>query len=183
MEELLAFIAKPAVLPAITFVVGGVFGFLATRFTMTASERSAHKQRLYENSNSHKREKEKRYLEYVDALRAYCAKTEPISLADFQSVATTGELYFNELKIVASAVMDGRIDTVSARDTFIPNLIEALEKNIPQHYDTLHKMAVRIGVPYEGKFRRVNYETLFKAVEKYASSAVLPPLLAAETRG
>jgi hypothetical protein len=176
LDDLLAFIAKPAVLPAITFVVGGVFGFLATRFTMSASERSTHKQRLYENSNSHKREKEKRYLEYVSALGAYCAKTDPATLADFQSVSTTGELYFNELKIIAAAVLDGRIDTTSARDTFIPNILEAIQKNIPQHYQTLHKIADRIGVPYEGRFRRTNYETLYKVVEKYASSALLPPL-------
>jgi len=181
LDDLLAFIAKPAVLPAITFVVGGVFGFLATRFTMTASERSAHKQRLYDNSNSHKREKEKRYLEYVNALGAYCAKTDPASLADFQSVATTGELYFNELKIIASAILDGRIDLASGRDDFIPDIIEALQKNIPQHYETLKKIANRIGAPYDGKFRRSNYESLFRAAEKYASAAALPPLPATET--
>jgi hypothetical protein len=181
LDDLLAFIAKPAVLPAITFVVGGVFGFLATRFTMSASERSTHKQRLYENSNSHKREKEKRYLEYVNALGAYCAKTDPVSLADFQSVATTGELYFNELKIIASAILDGRIDRAPARDAFIPDIIDALQKNIPQHYETLTKMAVRIGAPYDGRFRRSNYDPLFKAAEKYASGAVLPPMLAVES--
>ena len=53
LDDLLDVITKPTVLPAITFVVGGVCGFIGTRLTMTASERSAHKQRLYENSNSH----------------------------------------------------------------------------------------------------------------------------------
>lgn len=180
LDELLAFIAKPAVLPAITFVVGGICGFVATRFTMSASERSAHKQRLYENANSHKREKEKRYIEYVGALRSYCDKVDPATLADFQSVATSGELYFSELKIIASAVLDGRVDAASARDSFVTDLIEALEKNIPRHYDTLSKIAERIGVSYDGKFRRRNYEPIFKAVEKYASSTALPALLADE---
>jgi hypothetical protein len=178
LEELLAFVAKPQVLPAITFVAGGVSGFVATRFTMTASERSAHKQRLYENSNSHKREKDKRYLEYVNALSSYCTKTDAVSLVDFQSVATTGELYFSELKIIGSAILDGRIDPASARDSFVPDIIEALQKNIPQHYDTLRKIADRVGAPYDGRFKRSNYEALFRAAEKYGSSAALPPLLA-----
>lgn len=128
--------------------------------------------------NRDKREKEKRYLEYVNALSSYCTKTDPASLVDFQSIATTGEFYFNELKIIASAILDGRIDLASARDGFIPDIIEALQKNIPQHYETLGKIAARIGAPYDGKFRRSNYESLFKAAEKYASSAALPPLLA-----
>ena len=179
-DDLLTFIGKPAVMPAITFVVGGICGFVATRFTMSASERSAHKQRLHENANSHKREKEKRYLEYVGALTSYCDKVEPATLVDFQSVATSGELYFSELKIIASAILDGRVDTALARDGFVPDLIEALEKNIPQHYETLNKIADRIGVSYDGKFRRRNYEPIFKAVEKYASSTALPALLADE---
>jgi len=148
---------------------------------MSASERNVHKQTLYENSNSHAREKEKKYLEYVNALALYCNKTDPASLVDFQSVATTGELYFNELKIIASAILDGRIDPASARDSFIPDIVEALQKNIPQHYETLKKIADRIRAPYDGKFRRSNYESLFGAAEKYASSAALPPQIAAET--
>ncbi|MGY4334933.1 hypothetical protein ACVWWG_009401 [Bradyrhizobium sp. LB7.2] len=179
IDELWAFITAPGT----TFVVGGVAGFLANRITMTASERSAHRQRLYENGNSHKREKEKRYLEYVSALGTYCAKIDPATLSDFQIVSTAGELYFNELKIIASAILDGRIDAASARDTFVPNILEALDKNIPQHYDTLHKMAARIGVAYDGQFKRSNYEPLFKVVEKYASNDLLPSLLAPPRNG
>lgn len=176
LDELFAFIAKPAVLPAITFVVGGVMGFIATRFTMTASERSLHKQRLYENSNSHKRETEKKYLEFVESLRSYCEKKEPVTLADFQGVATTGELYFNELKMVSSAILDGRVDHISARDSFVPSIVDALQKNIPQYYATLNKIADKVGASYSGEFRRTNYEVLFKVAEKYASDAVLPPV-------
>jgi hypothetical protein len=175
LDDALIFLGRPAVLPAITFVVGGICGFVATRFTMSASERSSHQQQLYENSNNHKREREKRYLDYTNALQAYCSKAEPATLADFQIVATTGDLYFNELKIIAAAILEGRTDPASAKDSFVPAIVEALEKNIPQHYETLRKIANRVGAPYEGKFKRSNYDVLIAVAEKYASNRVLPP--------
>jgi hypothetical protein len=43
------------VAPAITFVLGGICGFLGTRLTMTKSERMAHRQKLFENSVAHRK--------------------------------------------------------------------------------------------------------------------------------
>ncbi|AXK82253.1 hypothetical protein DW352_18025 [Pseudolabrys taiwanensis] len=175
-DQALTLLGAPNVWSVVTFVTGGVMGFFVKVLAMSASERSAHKQRLYENSNAHKRERERRYLDYTNAISAYCLKTDKPTLADFQSVATTGELYFNELKIMAAAVLDGRTDPASAKNSFVPDIVEALEKSIPRHYETLKKMADLIGAPYEGKFKRSNYEVLFAVAEKYASNRTLPPI-------
>jgi hypothetical protein len=166
---------KFATHPGITFVVGGICGFVATRLTMTASERSQHRQRIYENSVRRKKEKEERYLAFVNAITSYCNKAEKPTLDDFQSIATSGDMYFNELKIIADSILSGHIDRNSRDHTFVPAIAEALQKNIPQYYDTLSKISARVGAPYDGRFKRTNYESLFRVVERFASNSVLPP--------
>lgn len=170
IDEALKYLANPGV----TFVLGGICGFIATRLTMTASERSQHRQRIYDNAVKHMQEREKRYVEFCNAMRAYVNKQSSPTLDDFHSIATTGDLYFNELMIVADAILSRNIDRNSRDQNFVPAIVEALQKNIPLYYETLAKIATGLHVPYEREFKRSNFESLFAVAERYASSAVLP---------
>ncbi|WJI74829.1 MULTISPECIES: hypothetical protein [unclassified Mesorhizobium] len=166
-----------ATVSTITFVVGGVLGFLARSLTSTPAERQQQRQRLYENGLHHKTEREKRYVEFCDAIGVYIEKKKieaKLTLDDFQSISKAGDLYFSELKMASDAIIGNSIDKVS-RETIVSAIAEALEKNIPLYYETLHRIADKIGVTYSGEFKRPNYENMYVVVEKYASNAVMPP--------
>ncbi|PBC00711.1 hypothetical protein [Mesorhizobium sp. WSM3860] len=167
-----------ATVSTITFVVGGVTGFLARSLTSTPAERQQHRQRLYENGLRHKAEREKRYIEFREAFEAFIKKKNcggELTLDDFQSISKAGDLYFSELKMAADAILGNSVDKLS-RETIVTAIAEALEKNIPLYYQTLHRIAEKIGVAYSGEFKRHNYENLYIVVEKYASSSVIPPV-------
>lgn len=177
MWELLGTPAATAIISASTFVVGGITGFLSRSLVSTPAERQQQRQRLYENGRHHKEERAKLYAEFTGAIRAYISKKssgETLSLDDFQSVSKAGDLYFNELKMSADAILAKSLDKHS-RDTLVTAIVEALEKNIPLYYDTLQKIAERIGGNYNGEFLRHNYESMFQVSEKYASNSVMPP--------
>jgi hypothetical protein len=172
LKEILEILGNPGV----TFALGGVCGFLATRLTMTASERAQRRQQIYDNGVKHKQDREKRYLDFTNAMRSYVSKPESPTLDDFHSVSTTGDLYFGELMIIADAILAGNVDNGSRDNNFVPAIVEALQKNIPLYYETLGKIASKLGVSYEGRFKRSNYESLFTVAERFASNAALPPI-------
>ncbi|MBB2905304.1 hypothetical protein FHR76_001648 [Rhizobium sp. RAS22] len=174
--EWLATPAATAPLAATTFVVGGVLGFLARTLTTTPAERDQKRQRLYENGRRHKEELAKSSTAFTNALQAYVNKKNAggdLSLDDFQSISTAGNLYFNEMKMACDAILANSVDAQS-RNTIVTAAAEATNKNIPLYYDTLQKIAQRIGCEYNGEFRRSNYECVYQVIEKYASSSVMP---------
>ena len=178
MWELLGTPAATAIISASTFVVGGVAGFLSHSLVSTPAERQQQRQRLYENGRHHKEMRAKLYGEFTTAIRNYISKKNSgatLSLDDFQRVSTAGDLYFNELQMSADAILAKSIDKHS-RNTLVTAIVEALQKNIPLYYETLQKIAERIGAEYNGKFKRQNYESMFQVSEKYASDAVMPPV-------
>lgn len=172
-EEIAKFLASPEgkiAIPALTFVVGGICGFIATRFTMPADKREELKDRRHQIGVSHQAEKDKAYAAFCNALKRYIDKADEPSLDDFFDVSTTGDLYFSRLKIMADAVITGNVDTYSRDNNFVPDICEAIEKTIPAYYDALAKISARIGSPYTGRFERRGYESLFIVAEKYGAS-------------
>ena len=175
--DLEAFLGSPAgqvVVPFITFLIGGIGGFWTSRFTLSKAERKEVQQRLYENAVRHKQDRERYLGEFTAAMRRYISKEGDATLDDFHSIACTGDLYFNEMKIVADAILGGNIDAHSRDHTFVPLIHEAVHKSLPSYYTELKKLAEKIGAPYGGTLKRSNYESLFVVVEKYASAAAMP---------
>lgn len=161
--------------PGVTFVLGGICGFLGTRFTMSAAERKNYKQSQYQNGLNHKQEKEKRYIEFTNAMREYASRSGQPTLNEFHNISTSGDLYFNELRLIADAILDGNIDSGSRDRTFVPDMARAIQKTIPSYYETLSKIAQQIGVEYGGSFDRADYESIFQVVEKYPARGIMPP--------
>lgn len=164
------------VIPVATFLIGNVCGFVATRFTMPADKKQEMKDRRHEIGKNHQMEVDKRFIEFCNAMARYVAKKGPATLDDFQSISMSGDMYFSYLKIVSDAVMNGNVEDYTRRHVFVPALCEALEKNIPQYYGMLQTIADRMGTSFTGRFERANYESIFLAVEKYASREVMPPV-------
>lgn len=180
-DDLLKLLADPA-MPVITFVVGGVCGFLVSRYTMSKAERKDHEQVQYQNGLDLRNEKEARVQAFQNAMVAYIKNEEAPSLDDFFLLSTTGNSYFNYLKNIADAIVQEKVDKHVRDNTFIPDIVEAINKTIPKYYTTLKAVAERISAPYDGRFLRSNYESLFVVAEKYAANSIMPPVASIQPR-
>ena len=104
------------------FVIGGVLGFLVSRFTFSKSEKAAHKQKIYENTIGHQRSIEERYKDFTSALSEYIS-SDTSHLDNFVKVSRSGDLYFSELKIVANACLGSNIEKSARDQIFVPKII------------------------------------------------------------
>jgi len=162
----------PATWSAIKVIGGFVAGFAVSRLTMSKAERKAHQQRLYENGKEHRKARDERSHDFQAALKAYILKVEPADLEDFHSISRAGELYFGELRMIADAILGKKIDDQVRDNTFVPDIVEALQKTIPAYYEELRRVADKIGVPFSGEFRRENYQSLVEVAEKFGRMRV-----------
>jgi hypothetical protein len=178
-EEIITYLKDPTnqvAVNVITFVAGGVSGFLVSRFTMSKAERKTYEQSIYENSINHTRELETRYSIFTGALSKYIAEKGNTSLDSFLSIANAGDLYFSELKIICDAILNNKIDSGTRDRTFVPKVVEAIEKNIPLYYKTLQDISNKVGGSYKGAFDRENYQSIIQVSEKYGRLVPNRPL-------
>lgn len=164
--DLIAFVLK---VPGLQFSVGGVLGFLLSRYTRTKGEKDVYDQRLFDNSDRLKRSKDEKYRTFVVALQATIQAKEnaSVTLNDFHRLATSGDLYFSELRNIADACLTGQVNKVSRDNTFVPALVEAVEKSLPAFYRTLGKISADLGGRYDAELRVDNYLSIYRAVEKF----------------
>ena len=153
---------------ALMFLVGTLFGLIASRLTMTKAERKSYQQTIYDNGLNLSRELEQKYKVFCDTLQAYASKRGKITLEDFRLVSTAGDMYFGELKVICEAILTGKIDADSRDRNFVPRVTEALQKNIFLYYDTLKDIAIKCKTTYVGEFSPKNYQGIIEVVEKYA---------------
>lgn len=172
-SELIANFRDPGVI-ALVGLIGAFLGVIGRSFMFTKAEARAEKQRLHDNSDRYRKTREARYLAFTEALSAYTKRSGPATMDELLSLATAGDLYFNELRVVADAILSQNLDAHSRDNTFVPDILRALQKTIPQYYNVLSEMAKKLGAPYAGKFNRGDYASLIAVVEKYAPSALMP---------
>ncbi len=168
VEEVVAYLVGQA--PGIA--IGGVGGALISRFTLSKAEKVQLGQQAFLNANELRKSKEVRFLAFSTEL-GNCIRRknggEQIAFDDFMRLSTTGTLYFEELKIIADAILSGKLDCTSRDSNFIPAIHEALAKVLPAYYEELEKVARRLDIPYSAKFDERNYESLLKVAEKFGA--------------
>jgi hypothetical protein len=108
-----------------------------------------------------------RFQEFTAALTKYNAKVAPVTFDDFMEIATAGEKYFYQQKIISDAIMSGKVDSRSRDDTLVPSIAETINKSLPAFYQILQSIAQKKGFEYKGKLERKNYESLYRVVETY----------------
>lgn len=155
--------------PIITFVLG----FFVSRFTMTLKERKDYEQKLFENGKGLMEAQNSRFQEFAAVLQKYVNKTDETTLDDFFDISTVGEKYFYQVKISSDAVLSGNVPADVRDNTLVPGIKEAVTKSLPTFYSTLQSIAAKKNIAYSGKLRRENYESMYAAVEKYASQETL----------
>ncbi|MEP0320891.1 hypothetical protein [Bauldia litoralis] len=154
-----------ALLPIATFILG----FLVSRLTMTKKEKSDVAQKIFENSRDLMIAQQERYQEFTAVFQKYINKSGSPDLNDFLSIATVGEKYFYQLKIISDAILSGKVDKESRDNTLVPRIVECINGNLPTYYETLRKIARRSGFPYSGELKRENYLSLYRVAEKYGN--------------
>lgn len=156
--------------PGATFVLGILIGFITSRFTMSKSEKRNYEQRIYQNGIDHRSKKEALYLAFISAISTYNKRKrsgEKPDLDCFLAIATAGDRYFGELRMIADAIISNKIDKATRNNTFVPDIVEALQKNLSLYYETLQIIAVEIDHEYSGKYEPSNYQSLISVSEKY----------------
>ena len=165
MTSSLIELASDVVIPIATFVLG----FFVSRFTLSKSERLTHQQRQYENTRQLEEQRKAAYDRFTTALKSYVAGESPADVTTFYEIATSGDAYFNALKSAATAIQAKAIDP-SARDgTYIPAIVEALEKSVPAYYQNLQKIAEKMDHRYDGQFKEQNYRSMIEVAKKFGA--------------
>lgn len=151
------------IIPIVTFILG----FFASRLTMTKKERKDVASKLLENSNNLQKEKNQAFSDFTKAILKYANKTDGKSLDDFQEIATSGAIYFSSLKRICDSILANQVDESALHNTLIPDIREAVERSLPDYYQTLSELAVTLNIEYKGELRRENYESVYSVYEKY----------------
>ncbi|MGA2313661.1 MAG: hypothetical protein ABSF87_15015 [Xanthobacteraceae bacterium] len=150
-------------IPIVTFVLG----FFASRWTMTKKERKDVEQKQFENSAELMTAQLNLYQEFTAALTKYNDKVGAVTFDDFYAIATTGEKYFYQQKIISDAILSGRVDNNARDNTLVPSIVQTVNKSLPAFYKTLQSIAQKKNFEYHGELRREDYESLYRVVEKY----------------
>lgn len=149
--------------------IGGALGYLTSRFTRTKAEKDIHSQRLFDNADRLRREKDKKYTDFCNELRNAAMRDSQgsLDLGDFHKLSQAGDLYFSELRNIADACLGGNVTKEAIRKSFYNPLKEAVEKSLPKYYETLNDIAHSLGHEYDFDLNQGNYQSIYEAVKRF----------------
>ncbi|WP_157958248.1 hypothetical protein [Salinicola sp. CR57] len=145
-----------------------LLGFFVSRFTMTKKERKDYEIQLVETARQLIGEQTDAFQEFSKAINKYANKKGEPNLDDFFLISTTGEVYFSRIRASCDAIIAGKVDKDSLKNTIFPKVKDAVERSLPDFYKTLKEIAEREGITYSGELKRENYESIYKVYGKYA---------------
>src|ERR1700684_4215420 len=93
----------PWIVPIGTFVAG----WLGARFTMSKKERRDFEQKQFENGRDLMVSQKEEFQEFTSALQIYINKDGDPTFDDFVKIATIGDRYLHQQKIVSDAILAG----------------------------------------------------------------------------
>lgn len=156
---------------AIVLISTFILGFLVSRFTMTKKERKDYLSRLQENSNKLSADLNKKFQDFTSALNKYIQKSDEPNLDDFFDIATKGEGYFSQCKIICDSILSGNIDKTSIKNTHVPIIKDVVQKTLPEFYKTLQEIAQKRNIEYKGTLKKDNYKSICEVYDKYVRQA------------
>lgn len=93
------------------------------------------------------------------------------SIDDALLVMKTGELYFETMRVMAQAVLGGRVSDNARNLDFVQKIVKALEQSVPAYYEVLKVMCPKVGIPFEGRFSVDNYESMLEVADRHDHAA------------
>jgi hypothetical protein len=155
-------LVKDVGLPFASFVSG----FLISRWTLTKKDRKDIEQKNFENTSKLIENHDATYRDYTAALTAYA--DAPLADGDkFIDLAITGDRYFLQLNLLATAIISDKVDPSAREQILLPRLRAAVVRTLPHHYDALRMMADKHGFKYRGELRRSDHGAIYAVAEKY----------------
>lgn len=147
-------------------LVGMLVGFVISRFTLSKKEAKDVQLGNYGNTERLIDEHDRSYDAYSNALAAYVTRAEP-TIENFIAIATCGDRYFDRLNQISSAILGGNVDPQMRDDLLLPKVRSAVERTVPDHFDTLQKIAKKRGIQNPAELRRSDFTALYAVVETY----------------
>lgn len=166
LAEILEYLKNTGPASILTFMLG----FFVSRLTMTKKEKKDFEQTLFENGKDLMDKQNERFVEFTAVIKKYIGKDADPSIDDFYEIATSGEKYFYQQKIISDAILTGKVDGFCRDNTLVPSIRETINKSLPCFYNTLRQIAEKKGFLYHGKLERRNYESLYLVLEKFGKS-------------
>lgn len=152
------------VIPIATFIAG----FAVSRFTLSKKESKDVEQANYTNTTQLIALRDEAFTRYCGALKAY-AEARKANFDLFVNIATTGDVYFSQARLMADAILSEKVD-VQIRDSSLVNDIKQVaSKTLPDHYKTLKEIAQKEGLAYHGELRRSDHRSIFDVVDKFGT--------------
>lgn len=148
--------------PIVTFVAG----FLVSRFTQTKAQRREDEDRKFGRAQELQHAHEAKFQRFCEALQAYIAAQDP-GLDEFHLVATTGQSYLDQMKLISDAILSENVPAGGRDGTLVRLVLECADRTLPQYYGALRDIAERNTFAYSGELRRENYESIYAVVAKY----------------
>lgn len=145
-----------------------ILGFLVSRFTLSKKDRKDLEQVYFENATRLAEQHNAAYEKYCAAMKEYANADEP-SFDHFVAIATTGDSYFYQARLLADAIMSGKIDAQVRDSTLLPKLRDIANKTLSLHYEVLQTIAKKKGFDYNGELRRADYQSIFDVIDKYGT--------------
>ena len=161
--------AVPLWVTVLTTIGGGTATFVYGYFFLSKKDRNEFTQKKYENSIKIRDDHNAHYTAYVEALRTHATARTSDS---FVTLCRCGDAYFNQLARMCDTILAGKADEGMRDNTWLPAIKDALERSLPLHYSTLQADAKKLQLPYNGKLRRKNHESIYAVAEKFGGTAV-----------
>lgn len=136
---------------------------------MTRKDAKDYQQKNYENSVKLVDTQAASYRQYTTALSSYLGGPKGDS-ALFKSLAEAGDIYFYHISLMCDTILSGKVDEEIRDNTWLPKIRVAYERSLPKHYQVLQSEAAKYQIPYSGKLRRQDHESVYAVVEKFSGT-------------
>ncbi|MCK5214198.1 MAG: hypothetical protein KAR05_02450 [Candidatus Omnitrophica bacterium] len=145
-----------------THILVFIGGFLSRKFTLTKKEKIDHSAKLQETSNKLNDALNNKYQIFTLALNNYININKNPDGNDFYKIATTGDSYFEQIRSICDSVLSENVDKNTVKNTFIPKIVETIEKILPKYYETLQEIAKKQSLNFDGKLEEKKYKSIYE---------------------
>lgn len=150
-------------LPLFTFMMGIVI----SRLTMSKKERTDVQFARLDRSNTLSTGQRTTFEAFTKALAEYNSRPGDPTPLDFYQVATTGESYLAQVRMICDAILAGTVDETAVENSHLPTVKDVVERVLPEFFDCVQNIARRNSIAYSGRLRRADYESIYVVYEKY----------------
>jgi len=154
-------IIKPLALIT-TFFLGVIF----SRLTMTKKELNDADMERFKFSQDLLLRSTQAYGEFAQLLAEGIQK-EDFKLNDFYAISTKGHCYFLTMTTICDAILSGKTDEATLKNSLLPTIKDAANKSLPRFYTALRNIAEGQNIAYSGKLDWEDYQSIKKVCEKY----------------